>query len=96
MILCVVHVVSVRVSSSSKILHNHQFWSGFMPDYNCWTKYGERGVIMEDNKEEEDDNIYTRVPKYGDTAMGEDKEAISDEPADNLRRAIVNAQRLRK
>jgi hypothetical protein len=53
--------------------------------------------MMEDNEEEEDDDMY---PKYGDTAMGEaedegtgeakDEEA-SDKPADDLRRAIVDA-----
>jgi hypothetical protein len=39
-----------------------------MPNYNCWTKHGERGVIMKDD-EEEDDDIYTRFPEYGDTSM---------------------------
>jgi hypothetical protein len=54
---------------------------------------------MEDNEEEEDDDMY---PEYGDTAMGEaeaegtreakDEEA-SDEPDDDLRRAIIDAHR---
>jgi hypothetical protein len=70
-----------------------------MPSYNYWTKYGEREVMMEDNEEEENDDMY---PKYGDTAMGEAKdveigeaedEEASDEPADDLRRAIVDAYR---
>jgi hypothetical protein len=43
---------------------------GFMPSYNCWTKHRERGVTMEDNEEEDDDN-YPEFPKYGDTFMGE-------------------------
>jgi hypothetical protein len=45
--------------SYSRILHEHLFMLGFMPNYICWTKYGERGVIMEEDKEEEgdDDNI---------------------------------------
>jgi hypothetical protein len=54
--------------SSWKILHSHLLWKGFMPSYNCWTKHGERGVMMEDNEEEEDDDMY---PEYGDTATGE-------------------------
>ena len=29
-----------------------------MPHYNVWTKHGEIGVIMEDIKEEEDDDNY--------------------------------------
>jgi hypothetical protein len=56
---------------------------------------------MEDNKEEEDDDMY---PKYSDTAMGEaeaegtgeakdEDEEASDEPDDDLRRAILDAHR---
>ena len=29
-----------------------------MPHYNVWTKHGERGVMMEDNEDEEDDDGY--------------------------------------
>jgi hypothetical protein len=85
--------------SSWKILHSHLLWKGFMPSYNCWTKHGERGVIMEDNEEEADDDMY---PEYSDTAMGEAKsegtgeaeyEEASDEPDDDLHRAIVDAHR---
>jgi hypothetical protein len=55
--------------------------------------------MMKDNEEEEDDDMY---PEYGDTAMGEAKdegtgeaedEEASDEPADDLHRAIVDAHR---
>jgi hypothetical protein len=38
---------------SSKTLHIHLFRFGFMSGYNCWTKHEERGVMMEDNDEEE-------------------------------------------
>jgi hypothetical protein len=85
--------------SSWKMLHSHLLRKGFMPSYNCWTNHRERGVIIEDNEEEEDDDMY---PEYGDTAMGkaeaegtgeaEDEEA-SDEPDNDLRRAIVDAHR---
>nr|XP_051206475.1 uncharacterized protein LOC127321483 [Lolium perenne] len=72
-----------------------------MPSYNCWTKHGERGVMMEDDdEEEEDDDMY---PNYGDTATGHDEdedagggedEEASDEPVDDdLRRAIADAHR---
>jgi metal-dependent HD superfamily phosphatase/phosphodiesterase len=37
-------------------LHLHLIKNGFMVNYVLWTKHGERGVVMEDNKEEEDDN----------------------------------------
>ena len=49
---------------------------------------------MEDNEEEEDDDNYPMFPEYGDTATGEaEDQQASDEPADDLHRAIVDAQR---
>ncbi|KAK1660581.1 hypothetical protein QYE76_048740 [Lolium multiflorum] len=79
---------------------SHLLRSGFMPSYYCWTKHGERGVMMEDNEEEEeDDDGYPNFPEYDDTAEGnednevEDQEA-PDEPADDdLGRAIADARR---
>ena len=71
-----------------------------MPSYNCWTKHGERGVMMEDNEEEEDDDNYPMFPEeYGDTAMedneeeGGEEQRASDEPADGLGRIISDAKR---
>ena len=47
--------------SCSRILHEHLFTSGFLPNYICWTKHGERGVVMEEDEEEgDDDNIIIR------------------------------------
>ena len=40
--------------SCSMILHEHLFTSGFMPNYICWTRHGERGVIIEEGEEEEE------------------------------------------
>ena len=58
--------------SYSKTLHIHLIQSGFMSGYNWWTKHGERGVMMEDNKEEEnDDNYNSMFPEYGGNARGE-------------------------
>src|SRR5688572_16234930 len=37
-------------------IHSHLFRYSFMPNYLVWTKHGERGVVMEDGEEEEDDN----------------------------------------
>ncbi|KAK1602397.1 hypothetical protein QYE76_018960 [Lolium multiflorum] len=84
----------------SSLIHSHLLRSGFMPSYYCWTKHGERGVMMEDNEEEEeDDDGYPNFPEYDDTAEGnednevEDQEA-PDEPADDdLGRAIADARR---
>ena len=85
--------------SSSKIIRGHLIMKGFMPNYNCWTKHGERGVMMEDGEEEDDDNNYHHMfPEYSDTAMednGEERgeERASDEPADELGRVISDAKR---
>ena len=79
--------------SDRKILHTHLLYKGFMPHYNVWTKHGERGVIMEDIKEENDDNYVP--PEYGDAATGEaeDQEELDDVPDDDLRWVIVDAKR---
>jgi hypothetical protein len=81
---------------SSKTLHIHLFWFGFMSGYNCWTKHGERGVMMEDNDEEENDDNYTEFPETTDTAIKdneeEGEEQASDVPADDLGQVIVDAQ----
>ena len=61
---------NVKEHSSSRTLQGHLLRRGFMPSYNCWTKHGERGVMMEDNEEEKDDENYPMFPEeYGDTAM---------------------------
>ena len=81
--------------STSQTIHVHLLKSGFMAGYNCWTKHGERGVIMEDNEEEEDNDNYPMFTDHGGTSMGEDeaeKEPIVDEPDDDLRRAILDAK----
>ena len=81
--------------STSKTLHVHLLEKGFMPGYNCWTKHGERGVIMEDNEEEEDNDNYPMFTEHGDSAMGGDEaedEPIFDEPDDDLGRAILDAK----
>src|SRR3954468_1465833 len=86
--------------SSLKIIHLHLLRYGFMPSYNCWTKHGERWVMMEDNEEEEeeDDNYHPMFPEYGDSSTGEaeDEEAPpEDEEAspDDLHRAIDDIRR---
>jgi hypothetical protein len=83
---------------SSKTLHIHLFWFGFLSDYNCWTKHGERGVMMEDNNEEENDDNYPEFPETTDTAMEDNEEEEEGEecalvvPADDLGQVIVDAQ----
>ena len=81
---------NVREYSNSKTIQGHVLRRGFMPSYNCWTKHGERGVRMEDNEEEEDDDNYPMFPEEcGDTVMEDVEEEggehrASDEPADGL------------
>ncbi|KAK1699520.1 hypothetical protein QYE76_016217 [Lolium multiflorum] len=89
--------------SSSRKVHVHLLRHGFMQSYNYWTKHGERGVRMEDNEEEDDDNY---PDHFGDTFMedaeggetegkgeGEGEEEARDEPADDLGRTIADAWR---
>ena len=47
---------NTRSYSNSKTLHTHLLYKGFISHYNVWTKHRERGVMMEDNEEEDDDN----------------------------------------
>ena len=81
--------------SSTDRLHEHLLRNGFMLGYYCWTKHGERGVIMEENEEEEDNDNYPMFDQHGGTLMGEDEveeDVIFDEPDDDLRQAIHDAQ----
>ena len=64
-----------QAHTSSRVIQSHLRWSSFMSGYNVWTKHGERGVMMEDGDEEEndDDNYRSMFPEYHDTAV-EDNE----------------------
>ncbi|KAK1653218.1 hypothetical protein QYE76_071023 [Lolium multiflorum] len=73
---------------------------GFMPSYNCWTKHGERGVIMEEDEEGDDFIDESYLAHFGDTFMedaegeGEgEEEARDDDPVDDLGRTIADARR---
>ncbi|KAK1647165.1 hypothetical protein QYE76_064970 [Lolium multiflorum] len=66
----------------SSVIHSHLLPKGFMPSYYCWTKHGERGVMMEDNKEEEeDDDGYPNFPEYDDTGEGNEDNEVEDQEA---------------
>jgi hypothetical protein len=82
---------------SSKTLHIHMFRFSFMFGYNYWTKHGERGVMMEDNDEEENNDNYPEFPETTDTTMEdneeeEGEEQASDVPANDLSQVIFDAQ----
>jgi hypothetical protein len=72
-----------------------------MPNYIYWTKHGESGVIMEEDKEEEQldpDDILAQYCDFLDTAMGEAEEEAGVEHAlaeddDALGDVIHDAQR---
>ena len=68
--------------------------------YNVWTKHGEKGVMMEDGDEEEndDDNYRSMFPEYNDTAMEYNEEEgeaerAADETGDDFGRVISDARR---
>jgi hypothetical protein len=59
-----------------------------MPNYICWTKHGEIGVVMEEGEEEQwdDDDIIAEYGALNDTALGEAEEEVEaeDEPVNDL------------
>ena len=82
--------------SSARTLHSHIFTHGFMPKYICWTKYGEKGVTMEDNGVDCDDH-FSSPAEFGafddDTAMEEPEvEVVENDPTDDLGQALRGAR----
>jgi len=72
--------------SSSRSLQSHIFANGFAI---CWTKHGEKGVIMEDNEEEDFDDHFLENAWFSafndDTTMEEPKvDVTEDYPSDDL------------
>jgi len=45
---------NLKEYSCSKTLHTHLFKSSFVPNHICWTKHGERGVVMDGGEEYEE------------------------------------------
>ena len=87
---------NTRTYSNVRTIHSHLLRQGFMPNYFYWTNYGERGVIMKDPEEEDDDN-YPVFSEHGDTTMGEDDEVeyeviVDQSDDDDLRRVILDEQ----
>ena len=98
MVSSAAHVSYVRILkeyASSRSLHSHLLKSGFMPNYICWTKHEETGVVIEEGEEEQwdDDDIIAEYGAFNDTAMGEAEEEVGaeDEPTDDLGQAIHDA-----
>ena len=52
--------------SNSRTLHSHLLKSGFIPNYICWTKHGESGIIMDKGEEEEEELDHANnIAQYG-------------------------------
>jgi len=53
------------------------FTNGFMPNYICWTKHGESGVMMEEGEEEQayPDDVFAQ---YYDFAVEDEGEEDGD------------------
>jgi hypothetical protein len=68
---------------------------GFMPNYFVWTKHGERGVIMEDDEEEDDTFLdWSQSGAFVDEPMGEDYEEMGEKkgPDDALGEVLREAK----
>jgi hypothetical protein len=79
-------------------LHLHLIKNGFMENYVLWTWHGERGVAMEENEDEEDDNNipdWTTGQDFADTLMedADDEEIPEDGHVDDLDQVLKYAQR---
>ena len=74
---------NLKEYSSSRNIHSHLLKSGFMPNYICWTKHEENGIMMEEGEEEqlEPDDIIAQYGDFGDTAMGEVEDEADAEGA---------------
>jgi hypothetical protein len=74
------------------------FQNGFISNYNVWTEYEERGIMLENDKEEEDD-IPNFVEDYGaffeDTTIGEPEEDAEAQVAeDDLGQMLREAEEI--
>ncbi|WVZ49430.1 hypothetical protein U9M48_000795 [Paspalum notatum var. saurae] len=60
--------------SSSRDIQSQLMKRGFMPNYVCWTKHGESGVMLRDDEDDEEEfhNVdYAEHPFFADTMMGD-------------------------
>jgi hypothetical protein len=64
-----------REYSSTAPIHLHLLQRGFMPNYICWTKHGETGVLEVD--EEEYDDTFSNYAQYSSFV-----DAVTDEVED--------------
>ena len=81
--------------SSTGTIHSHLFHIGFMPNYNVWTEHGERGIILE-NDQEEEESILDFADDYSaffkDTTMGEPEEPEGHVVEDDFGQMLCEAE----
>src|SRR3954465_14196481 len=65
---------NIKEYSDWRTIQGHLLRRGFMPKYYCWTLQGERGVMLEENEEDDDDANYPFTEEYVDTAMEDNEE----------------------
>ena len=68
---------NLKEFSNSREIHLHLFTNGFMPNYICWTKHGESGVMMEEGEEEQayPDDVFAQ---YCDFAVEDEGDEDGD------------------
>jgi hypothetical protein len=69
-----------------------------MANYVLWTRHGERGVVMEENEDEEDDNNipdWAAGQDFANTLMedADEEEIPEDGHVDDLGQVLQDAQR---
>jgi hypothetical protein len=79
-------------------LHLHLIKKGFMANYVLWTRHSEKGVVMEENEDEEDDNNipdWAAWQDFADTLMedADEEEIPEDDHVDGLGQVLNDAQR---
>jgi hypothetical protein len=79
-------------------IHLHLIKNGFMENYGLWTRHGERGVVMEENEDEEDDNNipdWAAGQDFADTLMedADEEQILEDGHVDDLGQVPKYAQR---
>ena len=79
--MCCPCVLCKNLKEYSSSMSLHSYLLGFMSNYICWTKHGERGVMMEEGEGEylDIDDIIAQYGAFDDTIMGGDEEEVAVE-----------------
>jgi hypothetical protein len=73
--------------SLKRTIHGHLFKNDFMPNYNVWTEHRERGIMLENDEEEDHFVPHFEDDYYGgffeDTTIGEPEEDAEAQDAED-------------